>query len=129
MYRQASFIGGCRSVAAWCRSFTPGDRIVLAYGEVTGHAHAVSVMQAQMYADGDVATLWFMRQRDLVHEEHSTIHLPPGVYRVVQQREYVQAVHVWCSTKSSNGVSRAFWQELGRRAEFASGMEIARGSG
>lgn len=67
----------------------PGDRIVLAYGEVTGHAHAISVMQAMMYMVGDVRYLKVGDEgADLVHEEHSTIHLEAGVYRIVQQREY-----------------------------------------
>ncbi len=66
------------------------DRIVLAYGEVTGHAHAVANLQARMYADGNVRYLKVGDDgADLVHEEHSTIHLLPGVYRIVHQREYV----------------------------------------
>jgi hypothetical protein len=66
------------------------ERIVLAWGELTGHAHAVAATAAQMYADGDVRYLKVHEAgANLVHEEHSTINLSPGVYRVVHQREYV----------------------------------------
>lgn len=69
-------------------------RIVLAYGEVTGHAHAILDPDTDVLFMG-TATL---EQRflqvlaeggvNLVHEEHDTINLPPGAYEVVRQREY-----------------------------------------
>lgn len=66
------------------------SRIVLAYGEVTGHAHAIALSQAQLFIDGDTRYLQVgAGGADLVHEEHSTINLKQGVYRVVQQREYI----------------------------------------
>lgn len=66
------------------------NRVVLAYGEVTGHAHAIALSQATLFVDGDSRFLKVAESgADLVHEEHSTIHLEPGVYRVVQQREYI----------------------------------------
>lgn len=77
-------------------------RIVLAYGEVTGHAHAIASREAELFllapdntSDGDAA--WRAAQRILTiagkgatlkHEEHAPIKLPPGNYRVVRQREY-----------------------------------------
>ena len=64
-------------------------RIVLAYGEVTGHAHAISVAQAKMYSTQGERFLEVPSQARLVHEEHATITLPAGFYRVIQQREYV----------------------------------------
>jgi hypothetical protein len=64
-------------------------RIVLAYGEVTGHAHAIADDDAALWEiDLDARFLEIVSEVDLVHEEHSTITLPPGNYRVVQQREY-----------------------------------------
>lgn len=66
-------------------------RLVLAEGEVTGHAHAIVDPGADLFgsdledrfltvlAEGGVA---------LVHEEHDTIHLPPGDYVVRRQREW-----------------------------------------
>ena len=65
------------------------DRVVLAYGEVTGHAHAISTQYAKMYTWKGDRLLEIKPGAKLVHEEHSTINLPEGVYKVIQQREYV----------------------------------------
>jgi hypothetical protein len=70
-----------------------GGRVVLAEGEVTGHAHAISSPAATLLRTGYNADLpRFLRTSapvDLVHEEHATITLPEGLYAVVIQREYV----------------------------------------
>lgn len=64
-------------------------RVVLAHGEVTGHAHAIAEPDVEMYqgADGNlyihVGTTATVR-----HEEHGTILLDAGDYRVTRQREY-----------------------------------------
>ncbi|MDP8976400.1 MAG: hypothetical protein M3N28_08580 [Actinomycetota bacterium] len=64
-------------------------RIVLAYGEVTGHAHAIADEAAQLVVtDDDVRLLLVEAEVALRHEEHATITIPPGSYEVVQQREY-----------------------------------------
>jgi len=91
MYRQGDILlVAADELPAGAEELAPTDRIVLAYGEVTGHAHTVASMQALMYAQGDVRYLKVSEcGADLVHEEHSTIHLLPGVYRIVHQREYV----------------------------------------
>lgn len=67
-------------------------RLVLAHGEVTGHAHVV-VGEAELFTPADVSELEerFLRverEATVVHEEHGTITLPPGDYRVGRQREY-----------------------------------------
>lgn len=64
------------------------ERIVLAYGEVTGHAHAVPAAAATYYLHGATNYLKVESPTALVHEEHSRIPLEPGVYKVVRQREY-----------------------------------------
>lgn len=66
-----------------------GDRVVLAYGEVTGHAHALHEPGVTMLraANADVF-LRVIAPSNLVHEEHAKIAVPPGKYRVVRQREY-----------------------------------------
>ena len=79
-------------------------RIVLAYGEATGHCHAIHEPDAELFEldkqdmgpDGDA--VWARLQRvlrvqypygvSLRHEEHGTITLPPGDYIVRRQREY-----------------------------------------
>ena len=68
--------------------------IVLAYGEVTGHRHAITEPRAELLAlpDQEIEHR-FLRivgvQAPLRHEEHDTITVPPGSYQVIQQREYV----------------------------------------
>ena len=90
-----------------------GGRVVLAFGEVTGHAHAFYSGRVAMFRD-DGAGRTFIRipadARDtapifgedgvtvagaveiegaaLRHEEHTTIPVPPGDYEVIRQREY-----------------------------------------
>jgi hypothetical protein len=67
-------------------------RVILAYGEVTGHAHAVEG-DVELFTIEDRAELEerFLRveaEAQVVHEEHDTITLPPGEYLVRRQREY-----------------------------------------
>jgi hypothetical protein len=68
-------------------------RIVLAYGEVTGHAHAVDVAadpDAAIYdaPDGDGFYLRIGSATGVMHEEHARVELEPGDYRVTRQREW-----------------------------------------
>lgn len=62
------------------------DEKVLAYGEVTGHAHRIDT--GQLMTVGDTMYVWVERSARLTHEEHHTIELPPGAWQVVRQREY-----------------------------------------
>ena len=68
--------------------------VVLAYGEVTGHRHAIADPHAELLAlpDQEIERRFLRITGDkalLQHEEHDTITLPPGSYQVVRQREYV----------------------------------------
>ncbi|MEU6762760.1 hypothetical protein ABZ916_09570 [Streptomyces sp. NPDC046853] len=66
-------------------------RLVLALGEVTGHAHAV-VGPGQLIRESGPFGPMLLHLPDggrVVHEEHAAIPLPKGWYRVVRQREYV----------------------------------------
>ena len=69
-----------------------GDRIVLAHGEVTGHAHAIRGECAALFRDPKLAAIFMLVPGDksvmLEHEEHAPIAVPPGAYRIVRQREY-----------------------------------------
>ena len=68
---------------------TPNGRIILAEGEVTGHAHAIADPAVTSYVGVDgVLYLDAPKGADVKHEEHATITLPPGKYRVIRQREY-----------------------------------------
>ena len=75
-----------------CRKESPdGSRVVLAYGEVTGHAHAIDCALATTYQCGAERYLRVQTGAVLRHEEHEHMALEPGVYKVVQQREYEPA--------------------------------------
>lgn len=63
-------------------------RIILAHGEVTGHAHAIKQRGAKLVSGPAGRFLCVTSAVDLTHEEHGTITLPPGNYRVGIQREY-----------------------------------------
>ncbi len=64
-------------------------RVILAYGEVTGHAHAIPGTAANLFGnDEGVRFLQIETPTNLTHEEHSKVELPEGFYRVVRQREY-----------------------------------------
>lgn len=65
-------------------------RLVLLEGEATGHAHVIEDERATLHGwstrylrvDGDQPVM-------LVHEEHATLAVTPGVYEVRRQREYL----------------------------------------
>jgi hypothetical protein len=65
-------------------------KVRVAEGEVTGHAHVIEASdEVEVMTDVDVEFVRIMGANGLlVHEEHSTIELPPGDYKVVRQREY-----------------------------------------
>lgn len=66
-------------------------RVVLAHGEVTGHAHAIEAGGAILFlgkAANEDRFLRVLRPVNLTHEEHSPIALSPGLYRVRRQREW-----------------------------------------
>lgn len=68
-------------------------RVVLAYGEVTGHAHALfdeGVMLMERPGDDNERFMTVEKASQLVHEEHSTIEIPAGTYKVIRQREYTE---------------------------------------
>lgn len=72
-------------------------RVVLAYGEVTGHAHAFLDDHVTMYAppkkakSADRVLKVVCNVAYLEHEEHAPIKVEPGTYRVVRQREWTDA--------------------------------------
>jgi hypothetical protein len=66
-----------------------GGRVVLAEGEVTGHAHAIRSSAATLLGTGDERYLRVAAPVSLDHEEHAQIAIGAGMYRVVIQREYV----------------------------------------
>jgi len=94
IYRQGDVLIKRRRTAPKSDNLAPvardDGRVILAYGEVTGHAHALTEPKIDMFED--TATnqrfMHIMQVSNLVHEEHSTIELRPGWYEVIRQREY-----------------------------------------
>lgn len=78
----------------------PDGSKVLARGEVTGHRHRFDLMSnVTLFRDDALARgvpeeLYIGHVKveaagaDLVHEEHETISLPAGTYRIRRQREW-----------------------------------------
>ena len=60
---------------------------VLVYGEATGHAHRVEGPATIMDTPQGKVIEAAGRFR-VVHEEHDTIEIPEGYYRVIRQREF-----------------------------------------
>lgn len=70
-------------------------RVILAHGEVTGHAHALRAPDVVMFRDGGseggVPATYVRVEADLValsHEEHGPGPMAKGDYEVVRQCEY-----------------------------------------
>lgn len=66
------------------------DRKELAYGEVTGHSHAIADLDAAYLLEhGD--ELFMVVTADggveIRHEEHAPHLVPPGNYQIIQQEE------------------------------------------
>jgi len=69
-------------------------RLVLRYGEVTGHAHVIDAPEAEavlLTTDEGERFLRLVHGAPLRHEEHGTIELPPGLYRLPPQHEWSDA--------------------------------------
>jgi hypothetical protein len=67
-------------------------KVILAWGEATGHHHRVETRpeapSARLWSADAERFLQVMGRAELVHEEHSAITLDPGVYQVAIQTEY-----------------------------------------
>jgi hypothetical protein len=75
--------------AAAKKQSRPQDRVVLEYGEVTGHAHAIKdIDKCDMYLEGNRRFLEVCFTVPLTHEEHDTITLEPGIYEIKRQRQW-----------------------------------------
>lgn len=70
---------------------TEPNRVVLAYGEVTGHAHALPATHASMYAWKGDRLVVVKEDTELKHEEHTWHQIPKGNYIAIQQVAYTPA--------------------------------------
>ena len=63
--------------------------VVLAEGEVTGHAHRIPSRHASLYrTENDARYMRVTAPVQLKHEEHSTVTIPAGKYLVSIHTEY-----------------------------------------
>ena len=86
-----------------------GGAVVLAEGEVTGHRHAFYGGGVTLFRDDGLARdvpadLYIghikidAETAELRHEEHSTITLPKGTYRIRRQHEFEDRNEEWGSS-------------------------------
>jgi hypothetical protein len=71
-----------------------GDRVVVAEGELTGHAHAFPAKGVRLFREkGGQRTFLTVAAGGarLSHEEHGSILVPAGQYELRRQREYSPA--------------------------------------
>jgi hypothetical protein len=65
------------------------DTDIIVRGEATGHAHRIQ--NGSLFSSWDRGPHQFIKaykDTKIVHEEHETIELEPGIYEVIRQREY-----------------------------------------
>lgn len=62
------------------------NHLILAEGESTGHAHRAK--EGEIYEDKGTLYLRTTKETDITHEEHKTITLPKGDYKIGIVREY-----------------------------------------
>jgi hypothetical protein len=70
---------------------TNGDRVIVALGELTGHAHAFAAAEAQLLQEKSSRRSFLVIGEGgarLCHEEHEPILVPTGRYELRRQREY-----------------------------------------
>lgn len=104
-YRQGDviLIATSKVPSAQAKRITDKGRTILAYGEVTGHAHEVlpiervdnadDVPAMELFEEPDGTRLLVIRREaELRHEEHGRIGLSPNTtYEVRRQVEYTRA--------------------------------------
>lgn len=67
-------------------------RIILAHGEVTGHAHEIERDAADAWKDGDeTVAVEIKTETAIKHQEHLPIPLKEKIYHVRRQSEYSPA--------------------------------------
>lgn len=65
------------------------DRVVIKHGEATGHAHAFYRQPVRLYeTPKEERFLRVVETSYLKHEEHSTVEVPPGIYKLPSQVEW-----------------------------------------
>lgn len=90
-YRQGDvFVKSVNKIPVGAKKEKQVDRIILAFGEKTGHCHAIHDLDSVdvMVTPEGGFYLRVKEEVSLQHEEHGVIAIPPGNYERVIQREY-----------------------------------------
>ena len=67
---------------------TEDGRVVFARGEATGHHHSATMETCTLSTDeGGVMYCTVEELTEVTHQEHGTVVLEPGIYRVDKQQE------------------------------------------
>lgn len=83
---------------AVAREYTGDCRLILAEGEVTGHFHKIDLSKSdkmctvkQLRRNSEVFFHIQHGRAAILHEEHATIMVPPGLYRrkIVQEADHL----------------------------------------
>ena len=90
-YRQGDvLLKKIKSIPVSSARLSGQERIVLAYGEATGHTHVIGDVENVAVFVGKEGQLYLevLSQVALEHEEHGTIQIPVGTYERIIQKEY-----------------------------------------
>lgn len=89
-------------VPSEARSVAPvGNRFVLAEGEATGHAHTVPARGTALMEVPNEGGVTYLTVEELTggvevsHQEHASVKLDPGTWKVIRQREYTDDDENW----------------------------------
>lgn len=88
------YVSRVDSLPAECQEVERDNgRVILAYGEVTGHAHAFKDENVKMFSsnDNNVMRRFLVIENEpatLFHEEHAPHTYAPGIYEIKIAREW-----------------------------------------
>ena len=88
LYRQGDVV--LREISHLPEQAQATDERVLAYGETTGHTHRLEG-RGRVWRQDTRLYLVLEQPSQVVHEDHRTVTVEPGLYEVIGQREYVSA--------------------------------------
>ena len=65
-------------------------RVILAHGEMTGHAHEIKSKSAKLFDRVGERFLSVSGKKSVIleHQEHDPIEIPVGFYKVIRQADY-----------------------------------------
>lgn len=62
--------------------------LILAYGKITGHAHAILDKSVKLVEWDGARYVSSDQPFTITHEEHASVAVPAGTFKVIHQREY-----------------------------------------